>query len=351
MMRRQASGVTLAVVLLILTAVPNAALGVTICDVQAYDEDWGSPLEGQTVTIQGVVTIPPGVFQPDYSSFYIEADGCGVNVFDYDPPPMELSVGDTIEVTGVVTEFNGNTEVVYSTLSLLSQGTTEIEPTYIPLNELPKEENEGRFLETIGVVTSENQYSFYIEQPWTGVEVQVYQSNPDLNVGMFAVGDTVDISGILVQYDQDPPYTEGWELSPRYDSDMKYAVPPPPPEPEFWTNSALRIPSQVFRPGLDEIIPIAYLAPDRSAVKMQIYDLQGRVVRTLTDAEYVGYSTLPEFYKADFFVEGTRGWDGRDDLRRLVHAGAYVCRLEVEDRDGNVSVSTAPIVVGFEMGE
>ena len=80
---------------------------------------------------------------------------------------------------------------------------------------------------------------------------------------------------------------------------------------------------------------------------MEIYDLQGRVVRTLTESEYTGYSAVPEFYKPDFYVQGTNGWDGRDDLRRLVPAGAYVCRLEVEDRDGQVSVSTAPIVVGI----
>jgi hypothetical protein len=73
------------------------------------------------------------------------------------------------------------------------------------------------------------------------------------------------------------------------------------------------------------------------------------VVRTLTEDEYTGYSSVPEFYKEDFFVQGTNGWDGRDDLRRLAPAGAYVCRLEVEDRNGQVSVSTAPIVVGVKL--
>jgi hypothetical protein len=82
---------------------------------------------------------------------------------------------------------------------------------------------------------------------------------------------------------------------------------------------------------------------------MEIYDLQGRVVRRLTEAEYTGYSSVPEFYKEDFFVQGTNGWNGRDDLQQLVPAGAYVCRLEVEDKDGRVSVSTAPIVVGVKL--
>ena len=348
-MRKQKGWVIPTVALAIMTVAPATGLAVTICDVQEYDENWGSPLEGQTVTVRGVVTIPPGFFQPEFSSFYIEEDGCGVNLFDYDPLPFQADVGDIIEVTGVVTEYNGTTEIVFSSVSLVEQGTGEFEPTHMSLQDIPSEENEGRLLRTIGVVVSESSWYFYIEQPWSGAELQIYQSNPEVQIGMFDIGDTVDVTGILIQYDRDAPYTEGWELAPRWDSDMGHAVAPPPPEPKFWPNAALGIPSQVFRPDVNEVIPIAYLAPEGSEVTMEIYDLQGRVVRTLTDGEYTGYSSLPEFHKAGFFVQGTNGWDGRDDLRRLVPAGAYVCRLEVEDGDGQVSISTAPIVVGIEL--
>ena len=358
-MRKQKGWVILTVALAILTAAPAAGQDVTICDVQAYDDDWGSPLEGQTVTVQGVVTLLPGLFQPERTSFFIEdADcgvtedaGCGVNIFSHNLISLSLALGDTIEVTGVVTEYNGTTEIVFSNASAIrvtGASTGEPEPTYMPLQDIPFERNEGRFLRTIGVVALQSPWYFYIEQPWSSAEVQVYQSNELIDMGVFAAGDTVDITGILVQYDRDAPYNEGWELSPRVQEDMKMAVPPPPPPPEFRRGSTLRIPSQVFRPDGNEVIPIAYLAPDGSEVTMEIYDLQGRVVRRLTESEYTGYSSIPEFYKPDFYVQGTNGWDGRDDLRRLVPAGAYVCRLEV-DEGGRVSVSTAPIVVGLEL--
>ncbi len=360
-MRRQKGWVILAVALAIMTVTPTAGLAVTICDVQEYDENWGSPLEGQTVTVQGVVTILPGLFQPLRTSFFIEADDededdedcrCGVNIFSHNLISLALALGDTVEVTGVVTEYNGTTEIVFSNaldITVIGLATAEPEPTYMSLNNIPFEKNEGRFLRTIGVVTSQAEWYFYIEQPWSGAEVQIYQSNELIDMGVFAPGDTVDITGILVQYDRTVPYTEGWELSPRVQEDMTMAVPPPPPAPVFWTDSALRVPSQVFRPDGNEVIPIAYLAPERSEVKMEIYDLQGRVVRTLTESEYTGHSAIPELHKPDFYVQGTNGWDGRDDLRRLVPAGAYVCRLEVEDTDGQVSVSTAPIVVGLKL--
>lgn len=353
MMREQRGRAMLAATLAILTVGAATAPAVTICEVQEYEEDWGSPYEGQTVTVQGVVTIPPGVFQPEQTSFFIEEEGCGVNIFAYDPIPMSVVLGDTISVTGLVTEYNGVTEVVIDSsldVTVIGEATFEPEPTYMRLPDIPHEQNEGRFLRTIGVVTpQQSPWYFYIEMPWTGDEVQVYQSNPLVDMGVFAPGDTVDITGILIQYDTSAPYSDGWELSPRTQEDMKMAVPPPPPPPEFWPNSALRVPSQTFRPDGNEVIPIAYLAPDRSEVSMKIYDLQGRVVRTLTDSEYTGYSSIPEFHKNDFHVQGTNGWDGRDDLRRLVPAGPYICRLEVKDTDGTTSVSTAPIVVGISL--
>jgi hypothetical protein len=359
MMQRQRGWVILTVALAILVAVPVAAPAETICDVQEYDEMGLSPLEGDDVTVRGVVTVEPGVFQPLYTSFFIEWEGCGVNIFSFTPNIVTAVVGDTIEVTGTVTEYQSSgtgagstTEIEMSSWSMVGAGDGEFEPTYLNLKVLGEEQNEGRLCRTIGVVREENlPYDIYIEQPWSGAEIQVYRANELLDIGTFAVGDTIDVTGIIMQYDRTAPFFDGYELSPRYTNDMMKAIAPPPPPPEYWPNAALRIPSQVFRPDVNEVIPIAYLAPDKSAVTMEIYDLQGRVVRTLTDSEYTGYSSVPEFYKDDFFVKGTNGWDGRDDLRRLVPAGAYICRLEVEDEEGTVSVSTAPIVVGIELAD
>lgn len=362
MMRKQKGWVMLAVALAILTAAPAAGQEVTICDVQEYDEMGLSPLEGEIVTVRGVVTVEPGVFQPEMTSFFIEWGECGINVYNFNPDLVTVAVGDTIDVTGVVTEYQSSgtgagstTEIVLSdspVWSMVGEGDGEFEPTYLNLQELGAEKNEGRLCRTIGVVREENlPYDIYIHQPWSGADIQVYGANEELDLGVFDIGDTIDVTGIVMQYDRDAPFFDGWELSPRDTNDMMKAIPPPPPEPVYWQNSALRIPSQVFRPDVNEVIPIAYLAPDGSAVRMEIYDLQGRVVRTLTDGEYTGYSAVPEFYKDDFFVQGLNGWDGRDDLRRLVPAGAYVCRLEVEDSDGQVSVSTAPIVVGIELAK
>ena len=130
---------------------------------------------------------------------------------------------------------------------------------------------------------------------------------------------------------------------------MKIAVPPELPPPAYFPNASLHVPAFPFRPDVGDVLEISYWAPEDSEVVMEIFDLQGRRVRTLTEGEYDGHNDAPDLYKDDFFVEGVRGWDGRDDLRRMVPAGVYLCRLEATARDGRVTAATAPIVVGIKL--
>jgi hypothetical protein len=59
---------------------------------------------------------------------------------------------------------------------------------------------------------------------------------------------------------------------------------------------------------------IAFDLPVASRASLRVYDVAGRLVRTLLDAE------LPA-------GPGTATWDGRDDAGQAVPTGAYLCRL------------------------
>jgi hypothetical protein len=60
---------------------------------------------------------------------------------------------------------------------------------------------------------------------------------------------------------------------------------------------------------------IRYALPTRMPVRLVIYDIAGRAVRTLVDAtEEAG--------------ERRVAWDGRNAIGARVRAGLYVCRLE-----------------------
>ena len=94
--------------LLVLLAIqPGHA--TTICDVQDYDPDTGfSWLEGQTVTVTGVITCPPGIFVTSQTSYFIRGidnDPCGINLFTFGLSQTRLQLGDTVTVTGTVEEY------------------------------------------------------------------------------------------------------------------------------------------------------------------------------------------------------------------------------------------------------
>jgi hypothetical protein len=334
----------------------GTAQGTTICDVQEFNAQGLSPLLGQNVTVTGIVTVPPGYFQPEYTSIYIESDGCGINVFSYLPASTwDLEVGDEVSVRGEVEEYisgssgAGATTEIFAggdstAVEVLSTGNPAPEPAYMYIADIAQEENEGRLVRALGVVLTTNlDYNMQFADE-TGLVVVYRNYNDYVDFSGFWEGDTLEITGVVLQYDQEPPYLDGYEIVPRFQSDMKYASFQDTLPPVFAGSARIDIEGRPFYPDIGEILPIAYAAPDASRTVMTVYDLQGREVRRLLDAVYDGHSALPEFYR-----ERIHGWDGRDDLKRLVPPGTYICRLEVTDSDGETSTTTAPAVVGAKL--
>ena len=112
---------------------PRTPSGTTpIYDVQGSGA--ASPLEGQVVTVEGVVT---GDFQEGDSDtsrnlggFYLQGapDGLpetsdGVFVFDGNNPPVDVNPGDAVRVSGMVNEYFGETQVSSSTVAVTGAGS------------------------------------------------------------------------------------------------------------------------------------------------------------------------------------------------------------------------------------
>jgi predicted extracellular nuclease len=98
-----------------------------------------SPLAGQTVTVRGVVVGDFEGSSPALGGFYLQdagdgndATSDGVFVFDRTFAGATVSDGDLVEVTGKVSEFQGQTEI--DTLSALNAcGTGDVTPTDVSL--------------------------------------------------------------------------------------------------------------------------------------------------------------------------------------------------------------------------
>lgn len=121
---------------------PPAGPALTaIFDVQGATET--SPLSGQDVTVEGVVT---GDFQEgdadatrNLGGFYIQgipdadsATSDGVFVFDGNNPLADVDVGDAVRVTGTVNEYFGETQINASAVSVHGAGAIQATPISLP---------------------------------------------------------------------------------------------------------------------------------------------------------------------------------------------------------------------------
>ena len=79
-----------------------------IVNVQKGDSKEGASLmEGERVTVKGIVTASPGMIRDDI--LYVQDKTGGIEVYGKDLP--YCSLGDEIEVDGKVTEYRGETEL------------------------------------------------------------------------------------------------------------------------------------------------------------------------------------------------------------------------------------------------
>ena len=144
--------------------------------VVAIDEIQGtgdaSPLAGQTVTTEGVVTAhyPTGGF----NGYVIQTAGTGGAldltthtasdaVFVYAPGAVgEVAPGQTVRVTGVVSEFNGLTELTVApgAATVIEAGVTPVPATVgWPANDVEREALESMLVQPQGDFTVSNTYS------------------------------------------------------------------------------------------------------------------------------------------------------------------------------------------------
>ncbi len=78
--------------------------------IEDLDNDFIPDHLGETVTIQGVVFSPN--YQTSNNSFYISDGTAGTDIFMYSPPLYTWNMGDMLEITGVVNQYNGMTEII-----------------------------------------------------------------------------------------------------------------------------------------------------------------------------------------------------------------------------------------------
>ena len=123
-----------------------ATTGTTINDIQGSAA--ASPLNGQTVTVSGIVT---GDFQENdadaasnLGGFYIQQESPdadartsdGIFVFDGNNPPTDVDVGDRVEITGTVNEHFDETQVKATAVRVVGSGIIQATDVNLPASDL-----------------------------------------------------------------------------------------------------------------------------------------------------------------------------------------------------------------------
>lgn len=318
----------------------------TVCEVQAYNPADGlSPLNGKTVTVTGIVTVPSGIFQPTQTSVYIRGigdDNCGVDVFSR-TQVSNIALGDTLTVRGPVQEYistGGNgaiTEVTFTAAGdlTLKKGTGAVEPEVMSTGQAGREASEGKLVRVTGkLVTALLGRSFSMDDGTGLIEIYDFGQNfaSDPIWRSLEYGGEVTVTGVVSQSDPDLPYLSGYSINPRHpqfgDVGTPQCIPGGTPK------ASLKLSSNIFSPEYGEKITVVYDCPNRARLRLRVFDSCGRCVANLDD-------------RTSLCGESQILWDGRNEIKELLPAGLYhVVVTATDDVTGAESQEIVPVVIG-----
>ena len=190
----------------------------------------GEPVHmGETYTVSGIVTSSnqfgasgPATIQDNTAGISLYGSGFAGAV----------QIGDSVKVTSSITHYNGLTQFDFktgSTVEILKSGVT-VEPKIVTLNQISSqawngvEELEGSLVRVNSVTINASgsfagNTNYSISDASGTLELRIDKDVTSL-VGVTIPSSSVDIIGIIGQYDRDAPYSSGYQLLPRSIDDL-----------------------------------------------------------------------------------------------------------------------------------
>jgi hypothetical protein len=283
------------------------------------DNTYPSPMDSMLVTVTGVVTED---HTHSSSHFHIQDDadpqstgGPWNGVYIYDAGDYSPAVGDKVQITGLVSEYYGKTELGdLAALTLLSSGH-DLSPVECTCGEL--------------------QFDDFSTEPYEGVYVivrDVTVTMPDDGFGNWHITDGTGTAQVDVGGDQtyepqlgdhisfvkgviDYSYDQ-FEIELMTDDDIGTVT-------TGVEETAGGMPleyslSQNYPNPFNPVTRLTYTLPQAGPVRIEIFNVAGQKVRTLVDrTERAGQHTLT--------------WRGRNDHGAEVSSGIYFCRFQAGD--------------------
>jgi phosphatidylserine/phosphatidylglycerophosphate/cardiolipin synthase-like enzyme len=197
--------------------------------------------------VTGIVTSPDGVRSATSTDVYIQDATGGVDLFlSGGVGAFHFALGDSVSIRGQVTSFNGLTELTaLSNYVFHSGGNLAVDPLVMTCAQLNAsfvvssvdsfpEPNEGRLVRINNVTRVSGTWP--VTCPGANVSITIQDAtgtallfiDKDSEVcGSSDPSGPFDVIGILSQFDSASPYNTGYELVPRFESDIIPLTPGP----------------------------------------------------------------------------------------------------------------------------
>jgi len=314
--------------------------GVTIADppppvtIKTIRDDFAS-YNGQTVNLNVVVAIGSGITRTDRTEAYVQDNsGYGLVLSASGSLSPALVQGDSINLIGELSEYNGTYQIQNFTTTLIAADRPVPGIRTITSSELPIADNQGSFVKVWGAVQSRSDgvgggSNVGIEDADGLLTVRIWDTTHLLDDptadSLLQVGNLVQIFGIASQYNGDG------QLLAAYATDVQ----PYKEGEDSDGGTSLVLAPYPFVPQLAETIQYTYKFPANSRVTLRIFDLSGHFITTL----FEDYRSLA--------LEVTKTWDGRNAISQIVPPGTYIMHLETVNRtSGEINTDMAPVVIG-----
>ena len=303
---------------------------LTIGMVQETPWSSGNTLyEGCTVTLTGSVTADTAQYTSGYSSYAFQ-DGTGQwNGLVFDTEEMAIVTrGDEVSVTGLVTDndpdwdfkFGGNTRLINATVTVTSTGNDTPAPTGVSASDLSQTAEEVESYEGVLVklenvtVSSVNAYDWSITDA-SGMEALIDEDMGTMGAGI-AMSELVEgqqLSYIMGIFN----YSFGtYKIQIRDVADLGTTV---GIDDDVKVNPYEYALHDNFPNPFNPETQIRFTLGGQENVKLVIYDIMGRQVRTLVNGDS---------FNSGFHV---LNWNGRDNLGEKVATGMYIYRIKAGD--------------------
>ncbi len=185
------------------------------------DSNFIPDLLDSMVTICGVVTVPNGLFSNREA--YIQDNTGGVCLYTSNFP-IPLNYGDSVIVTGIISQYRGKNEITNFTYQVLKKNCAIPIPFEIDGNIANTEAYEGSLVKIRvsyfgGFLLSATSYTAY---DMANIPFKVYINGGTNIAGHLAPIDTFTLIGIKSQYTTSSVPNNGYEILPRDTADFSH---------------------------------------------------------------------------------------------------------------------------------